>query len=319
MRTLQLLCAAVALAAALSSQSLRQGLVRADAVLVGRQVGKRAHDDALVLHRVQVLEAVRGLSGEPAVTVIDWPKLTLHNRPTPRQSRLFCLQDASAQAQRLGLPSSGAPYFKLVGWPGSHPLIGADRDKDPIVGLARTLAESERGAAPGATAAALARLAIEGDPKVRSEAARYLAERSDLRGRLSGVHWTRLMARAAGEVDDVDHKIALSMLCGEQRLDGLIEALAVSLGPVSDPRFARCVGRIGKVLHGEQATAVLSRRLRSLARAEDRRMVLIAIGATNTRSALAALTKMDQQDVAVAAALREHRSKKAKAAAEKRR
>ena len=170
-----------------------------------------------------------------------------------------------------------------------------------------------------ATAAALARLAIEGDPKVRSEAARYLAERSDLRGRLSGVHWTRLMARAAGEVDDVDHKIALSMLCGEQRLDGLVEALAVSLGPVSDPRFARCVGRIGKVLHGEQATAVLSRRLRSLARAEDRRMVLIAIGATNTRSALAALTKMDQQDVAVAAALREHRSKKAKAAAEKRR
>ena len=310
MRIVFLVSIAFALAAPASSQSLRRGLVGADAVLVGRQVGKRAHDESLVLHRVQVLEAVRGLSGEPAVTVLDWPKLTRHNRPTPRQSRLYCLQDASAVAQGLGLPGSGAPYFKLVGWPGSHPLVGADRDKDPIVGLARTLAASERGAAPDATAAALAKLAIEGDRKVRSEAARYLAERSDLRGRLSSVHWTRLMARAAGEVDDVDHKIALSMLCGEQRLDGLVEALAVSLGPVTDARYARCVARISKVLHGEQATEVLSRRLRNLARPQDRKMVLMAIGATNTRSALEALKKMDQAEEAVAAALREHRSSK---------
>lgn len=118
------------------------------------------------------------------------------------------------------------------------------------------------------------------------------------------------MARAAGEVDDVDHKIALSMLCGEQRLDGLVEALAVSLGPVTDARYARCVARISKVLHGEQATEVLGRRLRNLARPEDRKMVLMAIGATNTRSALEALQKMDRTDAAVAAALREHRSSK---------
>lgn len=319
MRPLLFVCSALALTAMAAGQSLRRGLVAADVVMVGRQVGKQAHSDALVLHRVQVVEAVRGLNGERAVTVLDWPKLSLHQRPTPRQTRLFCLQDASAVAQRLGLPSSAAPYYKLVSWPGSHPLIGADRDRDPILQLARLLADSERGAAPGVTASALVQLAINGDAKVRAEAARYLAERSDLRGKLAAVHWSRLVARAAGEVDDVDYKIALATLCAEQRLDGLVEALAVSLGPVRDPRYARCVGRIGKRLHGEQATELLGKRLRNLAKPEDREMVLMAIGATDTKSALDALSKMDQRDRAVTAALREHRSSRAKDAAAKRR
>ena len=319
MRSLLLLCSALALAATATGQNLRRGLVSADAVLVGRQVGKTSRGDALVLHRVQVLEAVRGLDGARAVTVLDWPKLSLHNRPTPRQTRLFCLQDASAVAQRLGLPSSEAPYFKLVGWQGSHPLVGKDLDGDPVLRLARLLAASERGAPPGVTASALVQFALEGDARVRDEAAQLLTERSDLRGKLAGVHWSRLIARAAGEVDDVDYKIALATLCAEQRLDGLVEALAVSLGPVTDPRYARCLGRISKVLHGEQATDVLGRRLRNLARSEDRRMVLLTIGATGTRSALDALLKMDEQAAAVTAALREHRSKAAQQAADARR
>ena len=109
MRPLFFVCSALALAAASTGQQLRRGLVSADAVLVGRQVGRTPHGDAVTLHRVQVLEGVRGLDGQRAVTVIDWPKLSLHNRPTPRQTRLFCLQDASAVARRLGLPSSEAP------------------------------------------------------------------------------------------------------------------------------------------------------------------------------------------------------------------
>jgi len=318
MRPLFFVCSALALAAASTGQQLRRGLVSADAVLVGRQVGRTPHGDAVTLHRVQVLEGVRGLDGQRAVTVIDWPKLSLHNRPTPRQTRLFCLQDASAVARRLGLPSSEAPFFKLVSWPGSHPLVGGDRDQDPTVRLARLLAAAERGAPPGVTASALAQLASDGDAKVRAEAARYLTERSDLRGTLTGVHWSRLTARAAGEVEDVDYKIALATLCAEQRLSGIVDALAVSLGPVTDPRYARCLGRISQVLHGEQATDVLSRRLRNLGKSEDRRMVLLAIGATKTQSALDALQKLDPDDGAVAAALREHRSERASAAARRR-
>ena len=319
MRLSYVVCAMLTLAAAAAGQSLRKGIVDADALFVGRQVGKKPQGDALVLHRVQVMESFRGIDGDRLVTVLDWPKLSLHNRPTPRQSRLFCLQDASAVAQRLGLPSSGAPYFKMVGWPGSHPLVGADRDADPVVRLVRVLVAGERGVAPAVTAAALARFAISGHAAVRAEAAHYLTERADLRGKLAAVHWTQLMARATGEVDDIDYKIALATLCGEQRLEGLVDALAVSLGPVTDLRYARCVGRIGRVLHGESAADVLGRRLRNLARPQDRRMVLLAIGATKTQAALDTLSQMDRDDDAVAAALREHGSKQARRAADRRR
>jgi hypothetical protein len=319
MRLPTVLFAPLLLAIAAPGQGLRRGLVEADAVFVGRQVGKKPHGDKLALHRVQVLEGLRGLSGAEAVTVLDWPKLSLHNRPTPRQSRLFCLQDASALAGRLGLPASGEPYFKLVGWPDSHPLIGADRDRDPIVGFARVLADSERGTSTSVTASALASMAIHGAPQVRAEVASYLTERPDLRGKLSGVHWNQLLTRAAGEVEDVDYKIALATLCAEQRLEGLVDALAVSLGPVADPRYARCVGRIGKLLLGEQATKVLATRLQKLGKQKDREMVLMAIGATNTQSALDALMQMDRRDAAVTAGLREHRSKRAQDAAGKRR
>ena len=319
MRLLSVLCSALALTTTSASQSLRRGLVDADVVIIGRQVGKKPHGDELVMHRVQILDPLRGISGDRAVTVLDWPKLSLHNRPTPRQSRLFCLQDASAAALRLGLPSSGGPYYKLLGWAGSHPLISADRDKDPIVQFARVLTNSERGVAPGETAAALAQLAISGDVKVRTEAARYLAERGDLQSKITSVHWTQLMASATGEVEDIDRKIALATLCAEQRLDGLVDALAVSLGPVTDPRYARCVGRISKALHGERATEILGRRLRNLAKPKDRKMLLIAIGASNTQSALDALLKMNQRDEAVIAGLREHRSKRAQDAVKSRR
>ena len=318
-RLLFILSAALALPATSTGQSLRKGVVDADALLVGRQIGKQPAGDAVTMHRVQVLDTIRGLDGERVVTVLDWPKLSLHNRPMPRQSRLFCLQDASVAAARLGLPSSGAPYFKLVGWPGSHPLIGADRDADPIVRFARVLAASERGVSPAVTAAALVDLAINGHTKIRTEATHYLAERGDLRGKLVAVNWNQVMARATGEVDDIDYKIALATLCGEQRLEGLIAALSVSLGPVTDPRYARCVGRISKVLHGERAADVLGRRLRNLAKPEDRRVVLLAIGATKTRAALDALLKMDQGDDAVIAALREHGAKKAQKTEQRRR
>ena len=50
MRSLLLLCFALALAATATGQNLRRGLVSADAVLVGRQVGKTSRGDSLTLH-----------------------------------------------------------------------------------------------------------------------------------------------------------------------------------------------------------------------------------------------------------------------------
>lgn len=318
MRTLPLICSILGLAAIASGQDLRKGLTRADAVMVARQVGKKPHGESLALHRLQVIRNIRGAAGNATVTVIDWPTLSLHQRPTPRQSRLYCLQDASVTATRLGLPASEGPYFKMVGWTGSNPLIGKELDTDPVVAFANVLAASESGTSPEITAATLGTMAINAAPSVRTEITRFLGERSDLRGKLSGVQWTQLVARAAGEVDDIDYKIALAELCAAQRLDGLFESLAVSLGPVTDVRFARCMGRIGKLLHGEEATSKLLERLETAGQVADRKMLLLAIGATNTKSALDALLRMNRSDAAVNAALAEHHSPQAKEAVERR-
>lgn len=297
------------------AQELRRGLVAADAVLVGRQVGKKPHDDTVTLHRVQVLLDVRGAQGATAVTVLDWPKLALHQRPQPRQSRLYCLQDASKVADKLGLPATDGPYFRMVGHPGSHPLVGAEAAADPYVRFAQLLAASEAGAPPTDTANGLFTTALQGDAAVRAEATRYLTERPDLRSKLGGLQWSQLVSRAAGETADVPYKIALAELCAEQRLEGVFDALVIGLTEVSDPEYARTVGRIGKVLHGEDAATKLTERLRQAGQPATRATLLLALGATNTQSALDALLRMDKKDVAVEAALREHRSPKAQEAA----
>ncbi|MEO6595768.1 MAG: hypothetical protein ABIP94_13535 [Planctomycetota bacterium] len=315
MRALSLLCLSLWFCA-LPAQDLRRGLVDANAVVVGRQVGKTVHDEDLVLHRVQVLLDVRGAAGNPSVTVLDWPKLSVHQRPTPRQSRLYCLQDAASTALRLGLPTANGPYYKMVGWAGSNPLVGAELEQDPYVRFARLLAAGEAGAAPIDTASALCALAVQGEPVLRTEAARFLTERPDLQQRLTAVQWSQLVTRASGEIDDVPHKIALAELCAEQRLEGLLDALAVSLGQVKDAEYARTVGRIGKLLHGEGATAKLEERLRLMGQPADRAALLLAIGATNTDSALQTLLRLNRtgKDDAVEAALREHRSPQAREA-----
>lgn len=315
MRTLLFLCSTLGLAVLAAGQDLRRGLVAADAVVVGRQVGKQAHGENVVLHRVQVLRAVRGVGEATSVTVIDWPNLSLHNRPVPRQSRLYCLEDASATATRLGLPATDGPYFKMVGWAGTNPLVGQDVEHDPAVRFAALLAKSEAGAPPTETAAALQTFALQGAPGVRAEAVRYLTEHPLLRARLGDVQWSQLLVRASGEVDDIDYKIALAELCAEQRLDGITEALALSLGPIADPEYARTVGRIAHMLHGEAATERLQERLRQ-SPPEHRAAILLAIGATNTESALTALLQMADsgKDQAVEAALREHHSPRAKEA-----
>ena len=160
-------------------------------------------------------------------------------------------------------------------------------------------------------------MALESKPDVRAEIGQCISPilRGDLRSEADqpalDVSWSRA---PPARLDDIPYKIALAELCAEQRLDGLLEALAVSLGPVTDVRYARCVGRIGKVLHGEQATSILSARLKLAGQEQDRKMLLLAIGATNTESALEALLRMSKTDAAVTAALAEHTSPRARAA-----
>jgi hypothetical protein len=321
MRPLPILCSLLFAIPGLA-QDLRRGLLDADLVAVGRQVGKKKHNDDLELHRLQIVHDVRGAGGNTAVTVLDWPKLGLHQRPSPRQSRLYCLQDASAAAARLGLPTADGPYYKMVGWAGCSPLVGSDLQADATVQFASVLARSDAGARPLDTADALCRIALVGQTPVRTEAAKLLTERADLRALLTPLQWSQLVARASGELDDVPHKIALAELCAEQRLDGLLESLAVSLGPVADPDYARTVGRIGKRLHGEGATPLLLQRLDQLREPQSRAAVMVALGATNNDSALAALTRMRDfapADAAVAAALKEHRSTRVQEASARRR
>ncbi|MCR9246182.1 MAG: hypothetical protein NXI31_14220 [bacterium] len=316
--TLTVLATTVAtLPATLRAQNLRRGISDADLVAVARQVGKRPHNDRVTLHRVQILEDVFGSDGRAAVTVLDWPRLSVHQRPMPRQSRLYCLRSANVTASRLGLPASEGPYYKMVGWPGSNPLVTGDRSKNPIVGFANVIARAKAGASATSTASELATIAVRGDASVRIEAARLLTERQDLRKVIAAPQWSQIVGRATGETEDVPFKIALAELCSEQRLEGLVDNLAVSLGPVSDPRYARCVGRIARAMHGEGASAILERRLPNLRNPRDRVAVLRAIGATNTETALALLLRLDKvmgKDAAVEAALAEHRSPQAKAA-----
>ena len=314
------LLAALPLAAA-RAQELRKALLEADLVAVAREVGKDAAGPELALHRLQIVAGVRGVpAGATAVVVLDWPGLALHNRPVPEQQRLYCLQDATAAAKRAGLPDDGGPYFRMSGWAGSNPPIGQGGAADPVLRLARLLAATEQGADPVTTAAGLVELAMQGAPEVRIEATRLLAERPDLRTRIPAMQWSTLLARVSGEVDDVPYKIALAELCAEQGLPGLAEALVVGIGPVRHVDYLRTVGRLLAHLRGESATPMLLERVQMAREPKDRQALLLALGATQTDSALDALLNLRSAgaDPAVDAALGEHKSRRARAAVQKR-
>lgn len=316
------LALAVALAAPIAAapaQDLRKAIVDADLVVVARQLGQKPVTDEVTVHRLQVIESVRGGGAEPAtVAVLDWPQLALHHRPTPRQSRLYCLQDQSKVAAKLGLDPAAGPYYRMVGWAGSNPLIGQDRDQDPVVRFARVLTAAENGAPPQATADAIARAALEAEEPVRTEATRLLAERPALRARLSPVQWNALATRVSGETEDVDYKVALAELCAEQRVPGLAEALILGLSQVRDAEYARTAGRLCAYLHGEDAARRIVERMPFAGDEDGRKALLIALGATRTDAALQTLLQWKREagaDAAIDAGLRAHRSPRALEAA----
>lgn len=318
MRSIPLVLVTV-LTGAAAAQDLRKAVADADLVAVARQVGRQEATPEVTLHRLQIVRHLRGGSADvKTVTVLDWPGLSLHHRPTPRQSRLYCLQDQSQVAARLGLDPAGGPYYRMVGWAGSNPLVGGDLDADPIVRFCAVLAAADAGAEPHRTADALFGFALSDAAVVRVEALRLLAERPDLRTRLSGVQWSALLSRVTGETRDIDYKTALAELCAEERLGGVVEALILGLGQVQDPDYARTVGRLTAHVMGEQVVRPFVERMPFAGGAEGRAALLLALGATRTEAALEVLLQWQREagtDAAITAALREHRSPRALEAA----
>lgn len=296
------------------AQKLRHGVAAADRVVIGRQVSAKAWGEHFVLHRIEVAETLKG-EAAASLVVVDIPAVSFHSRPSAGETRLYCLQDYSQKANKAGLPESEGPFYRLIGYPGSNPAVGDDPDKDPYVRFARVVVDWVTGVSTQQTAFALVDLALLETSQVRVDAVRMLAERDTLRARLTPVHWGELISKTAGETDDIAFKISLAELCAEQRLDGLVDALCISMREVQEPAYARVVGRIARSLHGEGSLEVLRPHLLQ-STDEHRDRLLLALGATSTESALNALLRMRSlgSDPSVDAALAEHASPRATAA-----
>jgi hypothetical protein len=315
------LCLIVALAAGLPGQQLRNGIADADLVAVARQAGRKSIEDGVVAHRMQIVEGLRGRHADrPFVTLLEWTKESHHNRPTPRQQRLYCMVDASRQAGQLGLAAADGPYYKLVGHPGSSPSITGDREQNAVLRFARALCASFAGEPASRTAQAAMEAALDSDATLRLEGTRLLAERPLLRAQVTGPQWSNLVSRLTGETEDIPYKTALAELCAEQGIVGLADALVISLDSVHDAGYARTVGRLCGHLQGDAACTALLRRARDFSRGDEhRRALLVAVGATQTTMALEALLELQRgrpEDQAVEAGLREMKSERAKAAVE---
>jgi len=314
---------AVHQSAAGGDQELRTALEQAPVVLVGQHRGVRPRGDDFLLHKVAVQRVLRGEPGDE-VTVVEWKRISYHNRPVVAACRLYCLHPIDPAG--LGLPAGR--YYRMDAHAGSHPEVaapprpgGVAAPLDPVVRFAELLIESQREGSILGKKVELIELALQAQNPVRVEAARLLVERAALLDALNPVELAALLAKASAENDDVDYKLALASVCAERRMPDLIEALCLGWPQIDDENFSRAVGRFAKHLHGEAATEKL---LPYLQRARDGKLrghVLLALGATGTDSALAALLRVRQLErdhEAVDAALRLHGAPRAVEAAAKR-
>jgi hypothetical protein len=317
---MNLVCTLAALAslAPLIAQELRVAIEAAPLVVIGRHRGVRPHGDDYLLHKVAVARVLRGDAGAE-VTVLEWKKLSFHNRPAIAATRLYCLH--AVDAERLGLPAGS--YFRLDAHPGSHPAVdeaAAARDADGIVQLAVLLIGAQREGSIAARKDAVLELALTATSPARTEAARLLSERAALLDALNPLELGSLLAKAGAETADIDYKLALATVCAERRMPELIEALGLTWPQIDDESYSRAIGRFAKHLHGEAATAQL---LPYLQRARDPKLrghVLLALGATSTESALEALLRarrLETDRARVDAALRLHGAPRALEAAGK--
>src|SRR5690606_17472451 len=233
--------------------------------------------------------------------------------PSPPVVRLFCLVPDTT----LELPARHAPYARPTGYHGDAPAVTDDPASRTTLRFARALAAARAGAEPGETTAELLDVVAHGTGSARVEAVEVLRESPELRAQLAPPALDALLQRAAGETDDVPLKVALASLCAEAGVEGTVPVLCASLAEVSDPRFAKALGRSARHLHGEDAAEALEPALGSPGD-PARAAALLALGATRTAAALDRLLELRRstpEDVpAVDAALRAHGSRRARAA-----
>lgn len=326
---------ALALVAALPSQEgptpppnpskLHRAVSASPLVVIGRHAGVATHGEGIRLHRVQVVETIKGVRGAPeiaALTVVDFPGASFHNRPVPQQTRLFCLVDASAAAAQSGLPEDRGPYFKLSGYAGSNPQVIGDPDASAEVRLARILGDgiSERPLQDSCDQ--LIELIRGEDADIRIQAVAVLTGNRSLRGKIASVTWSQLVARAIAETRDVPFKIALAELCCVGEVPGVVENLCLSVPVVEDREFALFLGRAARMTMREQGTDLLRSQVRQARTERVRARFLLALGATQSQGALDTLLELrdkDPEDRGVRAALEIHGSRAAREATARRR
>ena len=275
-------------------QQLRHAVVGADVIVVATHVGVQPLGEDWLLHKLQVVSTLKGEA--PSLLTVAEPRLiSLHMRPKPSETRLYCLHDFDDKALEIGLPQGLAPYFIMNGYPGSHPPI-SDHSQGPAVQFVGAILDAEQGRRLQQASSTLMRQALLGAPELRIDAVRALTERAPLRRILTGADRNQLMARAVVETKDVPFKIALAEFCGEERMPGIVGALAIGMDGVNDPRYAGSLGRIAWVLHGEDATTVLHPHLLAAGRGKNRGQFILALGATGTESARQLLERMRQTE-----------------------
>lgn len=310
MRTRRLLTLCLLAACApgtMTAQDLRTGIAASPVVVAGRHVGVRLLGNDFILHKIAVLNPLRGAPGD-TVTVVEWKDLTDHNRPTVADTRLYCLH-AIQNPARLGLPAG--TYYRMDGHAGTHPRLDAQalaEGREPLVPFVRLVLAADDMPLEELKVK-LVETALGGRGPAATEAALMLSDRPSLLDRLDTLDLSGLLAKASAETDDIDRKLALATVCAERAMPTLIDALALTWASIDDERFNRAVGRFAHKLHGEDATEVLQAHWQRARTVKARGNVVVAIGATGTESALEALLRMrklDANDRYVEAALRLH-------------
>ena len=297
-----------------NAQQLRRGIAEADLIVVAQRLEIRAAGNDLTLHRLEVLETLKGQE-TPRIAIIGSSKIADQPKPGSDKPRLYCLRKDA----RKGLPPSADPIYRMLGYQGANPEVKRSDAQDPSLLLVGILIASEDGVSPKTTCDSLFDLAIQSSQEIRLEAIQTLRERPVLAGRLSAFQMSNLLSLAVAETEDIPFKISLSSLCAEQKMKGVIEALCISLDRVGDRRFTTALGRMARVIHSEAASELLQGELLKARKEETRARLLHALGATQTQGALQALLRyrrINGAGEAIDAALRAHGSKQARAALE---
>ncbi|MCA8943239.1 MAG: hypothetical protein KDB80_11820, partial [Planctomycetes bacterium] len=232
-------------------------------------------------------------------------------KPVVGKPRIYCL----SVDDQTELPSRFGPYYRMTGFQGDHPLVSEDESKpNSVTQLAECLVASRNGQSPETTCRTLVTLALRGDGAASTEAVQVLREREAISDRLDALQRSDLLARAVGETEDIDLKIALATLCAEQKMRGIIDAFCLSIEESPNQRFAKTVGRLARYVHGEDAIDVLRPHIARARTPAVKDQLLYALGATRTEKALDALLRyraIHGESKAIDAALEAHGSKRA--------